>query len=443
MSLKESSRKFIELNNFKKLTRIQNAVIDMALKNKDIVAISATGTGKTHAFLIPLLEMIDTSNNVLQAIIVSPTKELAYQIFDKAKLMMKVNPKLNIKLALGGSDANRNKENIKNNLPHILIATPGRLKDLFIEDLLRLDLIKTFIMDEADMLLDYGFLSDLDLILARINAQIMCFSATLNPSLKTLIKKYFNNPQLINIEDNASLNPKIDFKAFNIKHKEYEDVILNVLSNINPYICLIFCPNKNSCETVFNILKDNDYKALLIHGDLDNRNRKRNLKLLESKEYSYIVCSDLLARGIDIDSVSHVISLGLPSDLSFFYHRAGRVSRAGAKGECILVFNENDYPAVKKLSEEGVKFKALSYRMNHVRELKSLGIVKRKFNDLKEIAIANRLKRKKEVVKPNYKKRKKELIAKIKRKERREFIKQQIKLARKKRYKENAYVKNN
>ena len=159
MNMKESTVKFIELNGFKELTKIQEACIRMAAKDKDIVAISKTGTGKTHAFLIPVMEKIDLQEDNIQVVISAPTRELAMQIHSRAKLMSEAMSGLRIRLLSGGLDSNRMKESLKQ-LPHIIIGTPGKIRDLYVNNVIRVDKVKMFIIDEADMTLEYGFLEE-------------------------------------------------------------------------------------------------------------------------------------------------------------------------------------------------------------------------------------------------------------------------------------------
>ena len=208
--MKESTVKFIELNGFKELTKIQEACIRMAAKDKDIVAISKTGTGKTHAFLIPVMEKIDLQEDNIQVVISAPTRELAMQIYSRAKLMSEAMSGLRIRLLSGGLDSNRMKESLKQ-LPHIIIGTPGKIRDLYVNNVIRVDKVKMFIIDEADMTLEYGFLEDIDVVFASMksNPEIMCFSATLPEGLKPFIKKYLSNPQIIRVEDNEEFKIQV------------------------------------------------------------------------------------------------------------------------------------------------------------------------------------------------------------------------------------------
>lgn len=434
--LSNDTIKFLEINQFKKLTRIQDAVVDVALSGSDLVAISETGTGKTHAYLIPIMEMIDPSLFELQAIITVPTRELGYQIYRQVLKMTKIHSNLRVKIGFGGSERKR-VDQIKV-APQILIATPGRLKDLLEREYIDVSTCKLLVIDEADMTLEYGFLDDLSTVLNKlVKTQILCFSATYPTECRHFVKKYFHNPKLIEINDNSYMNPQIDFYATNAKHRQYHEVLVDVLKCLNPYVCLIFANTKQEAILVSQYLRSQSYKVLEIHADLKDRKRKQAIKQLESQEYTYVVCSDIAARGLDIDAVSHVISLGLPSDLNFFTHRAGRTGRSGRKGMCITIYNQNDLKSLTVLNEK-YHFIFASYTRGIFKLIKTNPLIKRVYDDKKEKEIAKTLKNKKEKVKPNYKKKKRELVLKIKKKQRQEFIRQKIKEQRKERYKKQA-----
>lgn len=435
--LSKETIRFISENNFPKLTRIQDAVLDVATKGKDLVAISKTGTGKTHAYLIPIMEMIDESINELQVIISVPTRELGQQMKKYTKLMSQIMTNLRVKISLTGSD-NTHITNFTAP-PHILISTPGRLKKLYEKECIRLDRLKMFVIDEADMTLEYGFLEDLDLLFSKsLNAQFLCFSATYPQEFKNFVKKYFVKPQIIKIEDNSYMNPKIEHILVNAKHKKYHELLLDVLPSFNPYVCLIFANTRNEASECANFLRGNDYKVLEMHGGLAPRARKQALKALQNHEYSYVVCSDVASRGLDIEGVSHVVSLGLPTDLSFYTHRSGRTGRSGREGVCFLIYKEEDMSSLKVLSEE-IAFKHKSYKNGISKILKSISFKKVRKNDLREKEIARKITKKKEKVKPNYKKKKRELIKKIKQKERQQFIRKKIQEEKRERYRTKAY----
>ena len=439
-TLKPETLEFIKLNNFKELTSVQNEVLQYTKAKKDIVAIAKTGTGKTHAYLIPICEMINPVSNKTQVLISLPTRELAYQVYQNALVLKKVYPDLRIALVSGGTDRKRNALSL-DHPPHIIVGTPGRIKDLFEANQIRVDTIQMFVIDEADMTLEYGFVEDLDVVFSRMvkHVEVLCFSATFPEELNYFVKKYLANPKIVTVTDKKR-DPKIKHILINCKHRTYNEELLLLLPCIHPYVCLIFANSKNEADETYKMMIDNGYKAILLHGGLEPRQRKQALKALNSKDHTYVVCSDVVSRGIDIDAVSHVISLGFPKELEFYIHRAGRTGRNTKDGTSYALYNEKDQNAISTLQKQGIQFKEQTIKGVTLKD-----VVKRKRVNKKDEAlekeIAKTLYRKNEKVKPGYKKKRKNQIERIKRKAKREFIKNEIKKERKERYKQEARAK--
>ncbi|NLY63237.1 MAG: DEAD/DEAH box helicase [Erysipelothrix sp.] len=433
---------FLKVNDFTELTLIQDAVVDKMIAGKDIIAVADTGTGKTHAFLIPLMEKIDTSDNRTQAIITAPTRELAYQIFEFAKVMSEVDETMTIELVTGGMDRNRMVEKLSNN-PHIVIGTPGRIKDMFVDQaVLRADLADYIIVDEADMTFEFGFLEDIDQIVSRMrdDIQITVFSATILKEMNYFLDKYLSNPETIRINRSEDFSPNIDHLLIATKHLSYEETLLQLLGTINPYVCVIFCKTREEVENTTNFLRSNNLKTLMISGGLSSRERIRSLKDLRSQEFTYIVATDIAARGLDIAGITHVISLGLPSDLNFYTHRAGRTGRSQRHGTSYVIYNKSDVPSIFTLKNRGVKFQFKQVRNNELVDAKSL-FSKKKDNYSEDKEIAKVLFRKNTKVKPGYKKKRQQEIDKIKQKRRRQMIKDDIKSQQKERHKNRQLAK--
>ena len=203
---------FLEKNGFQELTPIQEKVIPSVLKERDVIGLSRTGTGKTHSYLIPLMEMVDTSSDHPFAVITAPTRELAVQIYEKARVMTEADETLRIRLYVGGRDRAKDIKQLQNSQPHIVIGTPGRIKDLFLDEgVLRIDLASVLVVDEADMTLEYGFLDEIDAFAGRMGdeLQMLAFSATMPEQLKPFLKKYMHHPLTYRIEENEAFNPEI------------------------------------------------------------------------------------------------------------------------------------------------------------------------------------------------------------------------------------------
>ena len=422
--------------NFKNPTPIQELVIPLALQGKDVIGKSPTGSGKTHAYLLPILNKIDTSIDKVQAVILTPTRELATQIYENLVMFQKYDQKLKLRLITGGLDRTRMIEKV-NNTPHIVIGTPGRIKDIGL-DKAEFNLMSTdiLVLDEADMIMETGFMDDVSLLAAKMkdDLQMLVFSATIPNHLKVFLDKYMHNPKLVEL---SNINPgTITHVAYPTRHHNRKDVLLNVINGINPYLCLIFASKKDSVNEIYNYLLNNGHKVGIIHGDLDNKVRRQMMRRIKDNEFVYIVCSDIAARGIDIEGVSHVINYDLPKELEFFYHRAGRTGRNGNDGICYTFYDKEDLPIIMKLMKGNINFLHQEYKNNEWVDLKSLTPETKKKEptelDLKIKTIVN--KSKKQPVKPGYKKKAKEEIEKVKAKHRREIIKKDIK----KRIKERA-----
>jgi len=437
-NLKETTKQFIELNHFSQLTAVQNEVLQHAAGHKDLIALSKTGTGKTHAYLIPVMEMINPLSDKTQVVISLPTRELAYQVYQNALVMKEVFPELRIQLVSGGTDKKRSIDKMEKT-PQIIIGTPGRIKDLFLSNVLRVDFVQMFIIDEADMTLEFGFLEDIDTVFSHMvkNPQVLCFSATFPEELNAFVRKYLRNPKILTVTDKKR-DPRIHHILINCKHKEYKEKLYDILDGFNPYVCLIFANSRKEADETYAYLQEKGIRALLLHGGLDSHDRQKAIKDLQAKKYTYVIASDVASRGIDIDGISHVVSMGLPSQLQFYMHRAGRTGRNEKDGTCYLLYKESDLPEIRLLNQKGISFAAKDFKNGQWKEANNPTKKRQVKTDLEEKQIVKTLYRKNEKVKPNYKKKKNQEVERIKRKKRREFIRAKIKEERIERYKQNA-----
>ena len=434
-TLKPETQEFFQLLGFRELTRVQETCIKESRKGKDLIVLSKTGTGKTHAYLFPIMEMINPQSDKTQVLISLPTRELAYQVYENARRMIEVLPDLRIAFLSGGTEKKRSLSKLEK-APHIIIGTPGRIKDLFADNLIRVDFVQMYVIDEADMTLEYGFLEDIDTVFSHMvkDPQVLCYSATFPQELQVFAKKYLSDPKLVQVSDEKR-DPKIEHILVPCKHRSYEETLYAILEGFQPYVCLIFANSKEEAEKTHQYLTDKGIKALLLHGGLENRERQRAVKALSRKEYTYVVASDVASRGIDIDGITHVVSMGFPKQLQFYTHRAGRTGRNTREGVCYALYKEEDIPSVKTLSDQGIRFKAMEYKNGAWKKANNPVAEKKSRFDLTEKEIAMTLKRKNEKVKPNYKKKKNQEIEKIKRNKKREFIREKIKEEKKERYK--------
>ena len=442
--LHQNTMKLIRLNQFKQPTPIQEEVIPAMLKHKDVIGLSKTGTGKTHAYLIPLMELCDTSSDEVQAVITAPTRELAAQIYEKARLMQEADPAMRVRLYVGGKDRDKDIRQLKASQPHIAIGTPGRIKDLFLDEgAPRLDRAKLLVVDEADMTLEYGFLNEIDAFAGRMSEdlQMAAFSATMPEQLKPFLKKYMSAPRTFRIEEEERFNPDITHVLVPCYHYSYSEVIRSLLPGFQPYVCLIFANTREIAHEIAEDLRAMKLPVTELHGDLESRKRKQAMKELALGINSYVVATDLAARGIDLDTVTHVISCGFPEDLEFYIHRAGRTARAGSTGICFALYKESDDASIRSLMKQGIRFEHRRYRKTGWQDLHPYGQKRLKKDDEIEKQISMIMTKKNTKVKPGYKKKRAAEIDRIHRKKKREFIRSKIKEEKLARYKEKSREK--
>jgi ATP-dependent RNA helicase CshB len=345
--------------NFTELTQIQQEVIPLALKRSDIIGQSQTGSGKTHAFLIPIFEALKEDEQKVQVIITTPTRELAEQIYQVALHIASFSETpIAIARYMGGMDKERTLAKLKSQ-PQIVIGTPGRIKDLAInERALLVHTAKIFVIDEADMTLEAGFLQDIDQIAGTMdkNLQMMVFSATIPVGLKPFLKKYMQQPQHIHILPRQQTAVNIEHILYPTKHRPRIEVLKKVLHALNPYLAVVFANTKKKAAEISRELTTAGFKVGEIHGDLDPRKRRQVMNRIRNLEFQYIVATDIAARGIDIEGISHVINFELPSDLEFYIHRTGRTARGAFDGVAITLFDTKEEEALLQLESRGIAF---------------------------------------------------------------------------------------
>lgn len=445
INLSEKMLKSLSRQGFYTPSPIQLRTIPKALKGETLMVQSATGTGKTLCFLIPIIDNIDLKNQSLQAIIVAPTRELAQQIYDFAIPFTKEFPELKIRLFKSGTE----KENTLKGLsiaPHIIIGTPGRLADALKDGVLSLKKVKTVVFDEADMLLKEGYFAEIDKFALAINKpQYLVFSATLEANLAHELEKYVG-PNIPVVNEEIMTSNNVTHYLVDIRHMDKALALEQIINCINPYLLLVFASKKETANEIYAYLKNKKYKAGLLTGDLNARERKNVMKQIKNEDIYILVCSDMAARGLDIPDVSDVINVDLPNNLEFYYHRAGRTGRFNKKGNCYTFFDNDKTSKPLALVQDGVKFvyKALKDgNLVDTHPIEKSHPTKRKMdqeltNEIRKINAKSKSKNKK--VKPGYKKKIKDEIAKAKQKHRREIIKKDIRRQRVERYKkENSH----
>lgn len=421
---------FLNQNNFKQLSQVQAQSFKAITKGRDVIALSKTGTGKTYAYLLPSLSIIDSKVDRTQCVIICPTQELVEQTMKFATNLIDIFPEIRLQSISKLTDDLRlaNKQ-----VPHVLIGTLGKLKSLYLDkQLYRIDHIKMLIIDEADMMLDPDNLINLDEFAGKMpeKLQTLVFSATIPNQLNKFMRTYMHNPFQVNIEEDKSFDPQIE----HILIAQKEDIIKKLdqlLKNINPALGIIFAKDGKQLEELKTYFNQSKYSFTSIHGQLHPRERHQVFKQIQDSHVQYVLATDLAARGLDLELATDVISLGFPSDLSFYTHRAGRIGRAGKSGRSFILYSEKDDLIIRKLMDMGLHFNHMSVSNNGFKILRSYAYTYHPKKTELDLEVEKLVKNRNQKVKPGYKKKLSAEIDKIKRKKKRQMIQASIKAQQK------------
>ena len=345
--------------NFKEPTEVQARLIPTILKGKSVVGQSQTGSGKTHTFLLHIFQNLNAQKDEVQAVITTPSRELAYQIYEAAKQLAKFSPEnIWIQNYVGGTDKQRQIEKLKSHQPQLVIGTPGRILDLVRENALDIHNAHYLVVDEADMTLDLGFLKETDAIASTLpkDLQMLVFSATIPEKLRPFLRKYMYNPVIEVVANKHVISPTIDNWLVSTKGRDRNKLIYDLLTMGEPYLALVFANTKERADELTNYLRSQVLKVAKVHGGIQPRQRKRIMREIQNLDYQFVVATDLAARGIDIEGVSHVINDDIPEDLEFFVHRVGRTGRNGMKGTAITLYEPSEEKLIDELESMGVHF---------------------------------------------------------------------------------------
>lgn len=344
---------------FKEPTEVQARLIPLILKRRNVVGQSQTGSGKTHTFLLPIFQTIDPELTEVQAVITTPSRELAYQIYDAAKQIAKHSEKeILVHNYVGGTDKQRQIEKLEHRQPQIVIGTPGRVLDLMKSQALDVHNASVLVVDEADMTLDLGFLKETDAIASAMpkELQMMVFSATIPDKLKPFLRKYMTDPIVEVVENKNVISPTIDNWMISTKGRDRNQLIYQLLTMGQPYLALVFANTKERVDDLTRYLRSQGLRVAKIHGGIPPRERKRTMREIQNMEYQFVVATDLAARGIDIEGVSQVINDDIPEDLEFFIHRVGRTGRNGMEGTAITLYAPSEDKMIAELESLGISF---------------------------------------------------------------------------------------
>jgi len=336
---------------FEETTPIQEQAIPAALAGQDIIGQAQTGTGKTTAFGIPLVEKINANNGKTQGIVICPTRELAVQV---AEELNKIGQFKGVRALpiYGGQDINRQIRSLKNR-PQIIVGTPGRLMDHMRRKTVRLDQIEMVVLDEADEMLNMGFLEDIENILKEIplERQTLLFSATMPKQIQILANQFLKDPKLIKVKTKEVTVPSIEQYYYELHEKQKFDVLCRLLDIQSPELAIIFGRTKRRVDELFEALNKRGYSAEGIHGDLTQARRDSVLRHFKEGIIDILVATDVAARGLDISGVTHVYNFDIPQDPESYVHRIGRTGRIGKTGFAVTFVTPRELSHLKLIEQ--------------------------------------------------------------------------------------------
>ena len=334
-------------------TPIQERVIPLALKKKDVIAQAQTGSGKTYAFVLPILESLNPELDRVQALIVTPTRELALQITDEIQKLIPVVEGAAVLAVYGGQDVKKQLHRLEKN-PPIVVGTPGRLLDHIRRSTIDLSEITTLVLDEADQMLHIGFLNEVEDIIKEtpFNRQTMLFSATMPSEIQKLANQYMKKPEYIQVEKTQGPAENVKQIAIFTTDRAKQAALINQIETHRPFLAVIFCRTKRRVDKLYEDLKAYGFSCDELHGDLSQAKREQVMKRFRDAEIQLLIATDVAARGLDVEGVTHVFNYDIPQDSESYVHRIGRTGRAGMAGLAITLYASKDLPMLDLIEKE-------------------------------------------------------------------------------------------
>lgn len=348
-SLSEPILKALDLLHFKAPTKVQQEIIPLAMENKDVIVKSQTGSGKTAAFAIPICENINWEENKPQALILTPTRELAMQVGEDCFNIGRFK-RIKVVNLYGKAPFHIQQKQLKQKT-HIVVGTPGRIADHLEQGTFITDEIRYLVIDEADEMLRMGFIDQVENIIKALpkKRRTMLFSATMKPHIESICKKYMIDPITVEIESTYITADKVKQVCYKTTNDDKLKALRDLTIVENPESCMIFCNRKEGVDTVREYLKGLNYSCTKIHGGMEQRDRFAVMEDFRNGKFRYLVATDVAARGIDIDHVTHVINFDVPEDLENYVHRIGRTGRGGKSGKALMLVTPREERGLKAL----------------------------------------------------------------------------------------------
>lgn len=356
LGISEDIVKILKKNGISTPTEIQEECICDIKNGRDIIGEASTGTGKTLAFLLPIIENISVKDTDIKCLILSPTRELAIQITEEAE-KLNSNKGLGILSMYGGKDIGSQLKKLKGNI-QIVIATPGRLLDHLKRKTVNLKALKTIVLDEADQMLLMGFKNEIDMVMKETpkKCQCLCFSATMDSAVKKLAYRYMNDPRVVSVKKEAVPMQNIKQDVVETIDRLKREALCKVLDEDNPFMAIIFCRTKRRADELEVVMRQKKYDCKVIHSDIPQNKRERIIKDFRDAKLQYLIATDVASRGLDIGGVDHIYNYDIPEKAETYIHRIGRTGRAGESGYTCLFVDPKDTKVLEEI-ESKIEFK--------------------------------------------------------------------------------------
>lgn len=361
--LNDNIQRALDEMGFEEGTQIQQEAIPVILEGRDIVGQSNTGTGKTAAFGIPILEKIDKSLRMPQAVVLLPTRELAVQVANEFRKYGKYMEGIKTVTVYGGADIREQINRLKGGA-QIIVGTPGRVIDLIDRHVIKLSELNMAILDEADEMLKMGFREDIELILGKIDhpVQTLLFSATIPEEMKNIIKKFLNNPVSVKVLREGITAKEVKQSYFLVKHSDKVEALSRLIDTYTPKLALVFCNTKKSVDELYDRLIDRGYNCDKMHGDIKQSQRIDTLNKFNNGLIEILIATDVAARGLDIKEVDIVINFDIPSKEDYYVHRIGRTGRAGKEGASFTLVSSKEMKkleSIERYTKKSIRKRAI------------------------------------------------------------------------------------
>ncbi len=353
LGLQPETLKALEKKGFEEPSKIQELAIPILLENKiDIIGQAQTGTGKTAAFGLPIIEKVSTEHNVVQAVILVPTRELAIQVAEEMN-SFRGGRRISILPIYGGQSIETQLRRLKKGV-QIVVGTPGRVIDHIERKTLLLDQVKYFVLDEADEMLNMGFIEDIEKIFSYTpkEKRTFLFSATMPSRIKSLAQKYMREFEVVKVQNKTLTADNTDQIYFEVRTNEKLEALCRIIDIEDDFYALIFCRTRNITDELAHKLSDRGYAAAALHGDVTQHQREKILRSFKNKKINILVATDVAARGIDVDDLTHVINYSIPQNPEAYIHRIGRTGRAGRNGTAITFITPSEFRKLMRIQQK-------------------------------------------------------------------------------------------